>query len=91
MYNDGVSDGDFEKLLKQLRLLYDDELLAEKENSFEAMLKNFKKDRETKNAIYQSVVLKLSSYTYTNDNGTQNIYAPTMFIIKNGKVIQQYR
>lgn len=53
----------------------------------EILYYDFKKDRDTKNATYQSIVLKLSSYTYTNDLGVQNIYAPTMFIIKNGKVI----
>ena len=53
----------------------------------EIMYYDFKKDRETKNATYQSIVLKLSSYTYTNDNGVQDIYAPTVFIIKNGQVI----
>lgn len=53
----------------------------------EILYYDFKKDRDEKNATYQSIVLKLSSYTYTDDNGLQNIYAPTMFIIKDGKVI----
>lgn len=53
----------------------------------EILYYDFKKDRENKNATYQSIVLKLSSYTYTNDVNVQNIYAPTMFIIKNGKVL----
>ncbi|MCI8770373.1 MAG: hypothetical protein HFH73_04365 [Lachnospiraceae bacterium] len=69
MYNDGVSDGDFEKLLKQLRLLYDDELLAEKENSFEAMLKNFKKDRES----YQDSSRKISSAYNVQENKTISV------------------
>lgn len=46
MYNESIGDEDFEKLLKQLRLLYDDEFLAEEKNSFETMLGNFKKDKE---------------------------------------------
>ena len=48
MYNESedVSDSEFEGLLKQLRMLYDDELLAEENNSYETMLKNFKADRE---------------------------------------------
>ena len=53
----------------------------------EILYYDFKKDRESKNATYQSIVLKLSSYTYINDNGVQNVYAPTMFIIKDGKII----
>lgn len=61
---------------------------AAKESGIKEILYyDFKKDREEKNATYQSIVLKLTSYTYTNDNGVQNIYAPTMFIIKDGKVI----
>ena len=61
---------------------------AAKESGIKEILYyDFKKDREEKNATYQSIVLKLSSYTYTNDNGTQNIYAPTIFIIKDGKVM----
>jgi len=53
----------------------------------EILYYDFKKDRESKNATYQSIVLKLSSYAYTDDIGMQNIYAPTMFIIKNGKIM----
>lgn len=53
----------------------------------EILYYDFKKDRDDKNATYQSIVLKLGSYTYTNDVGIQNIYAPTMFIIKDGKII----
>ena len=53
----------------------------------EILYYDFKKDREEKNATYQSIVLKLSNFTYTNDKGVQNIYAPTMFIIKSGNVI----
>ncbi|HBA97443.1 MAG TPA: hypothetical protein DCZ23_04970 [Lachnospiraceae bacterium] len=46
MYNTDMSDENFEQLLKQLRKLYDEEFLADKENSWENMLKNFKKDRD---------------------------------------------
>lgn len=53
----------------------------------EILYYDFKKDRESKNATYQSIVLKLSVYTYTDDVGNQNIYAPTMFIIKNGRIV----
>ena len=61
---------------------------AAKESGIKEILYyDFKKDRENKNATYQSIVLKLSSYTYTNDNGVQNVYAPTMFMIKDGKVL----
>lgn len=46
MYNEALSDDDFEGLLKQLRLLYDEEFLAQEDNSFETMLENFKKEKE---------------------------------------------
>lgn len=46
MYNEDVEDEDLEALLKQLRLLYDEELLAEEKNSYENMLKAFQKDKE---------------------------------------------
>lgn len=46
MYNTKLSDEDTEKLLTQIRKLYDEELLAKEENSLEQMLENFKKDKE---------------------------------------------
>ena len=46
MYNTSMSDKDFEALLQQLRLLYDEELLATEGNSWENMLENFKKDKK---------------------------------------------
>ena len=39
-----------------------------------------------KNATYQSIVLKLSEYLPTLDDGTKNIYAPTLIIVENGTV-----
>ena len=48
---------------------------------------DFKSDRENKNATYQSIVLKLSNYVPSLDDGTKNIYAPTLIIYKNGTVI----
>lgn len=53
----------------------------------EILYYDFKKDRESKNATYQSLVLRLNSYVYTIDTGKQDIYAPTLVIVKNGKVI----
>ncbi|MCI8781080.1 MAG: hypothetical protein HFH70_10430 [Lachnospiraceae bacterium] len=58
MYNEGgISDSDFEGLLKQLRLLYDEELLAQDKNSFEEMLKNFKDDKEKAGRAISSVCI----------------------------------
>ena len=41
MYNTSLEDKDFEGLLKQLRLMYDEEFLAAEDNSWDNMLKNF--------------------------------------------------
>jgi len=53
----------------------------------EILYYDFKDDRENKNATYQSIVLKLNSYVPTLDDDTQNIYAPTLIVIKNGNII----
>ncbi|MCD7826785.1 MAG: hypothetical protein LUH14_12650 [Clostridiaceae bacterium] len=46
IYNEDLSDEDFDALLTQMRKLYDDELLAETKNSFDTMSENLKKDKE---------------------------------------------
>ncbi|MBE6154957.1 MAG: hypothetical protein E7163_05275 [Firmicutes bacterium] len=53
----------------------------------EILYYDFKTDRDNKNATYQSIVLKLSNYVSTLDDGTQDIFAPTLVIIKKGKII----
>lgn len=45
------------------------------------------KDRQNKNGTYENIVNKLSYYLKTNDEGVQNIYAPTVVIIKNGNIL----
>ena len=53
----------------------------------EILYYDFYEDRENHNATYQSIVLNLSNYLITLDDGTQEIYAPTLVIVKDGKVI----
>lgn len=53
----------------------------------EILYYNFYEDRISKNATYQSIVLKLDKYLPTLDDGTKNIYAPTLIIVKNGEII----
>ena len=53
----------------------------------EILYYDFVSDRENNNATYQSIVLSLSNYLYTLDDGTQDIHAPTLIIIKNGNII----
>lgn len=48
---------------------------------------NFYNDRKMKNATYQSIVLNLVDYLPMLDDGTHNIYAPTMIIVKNGHIL----
>lgn len=60
---------------------------AKKNNIKEILYYDFFEDRNNKNATYQSIVLKLSNYAPTLDNGIQNIYAPTLVIVKDGKII----
>lgn len=53
----------------------------------EVLYYDFKEDRDNKNATYQSIVLRLTNYARMLDTGTQNIYAPTLVIIKNGEIL----
>lgn len=53
----------------------------------EILYYDFQKDRASKNATYESIVLKLKNYLYENDEGHLNINAPTLIIIKNGNII----
>lgn len=53
----------------------------------EILYYDFYEDRVNKNATYQSIVLRLSNYLVTLDNGKQDIYAPTLIIVKNGEII----
>ncbi|MBR1742361.1 MAG: hypothetical protein IJ733_10955 [Lachnospiraceae bacterium] len=63
MYNKKASDEDLTKLMKQLRKLYDEEMLAEEKNSEEKMLETFKKDKENRGGetIVSAVVEKYDS------------------------------
>lgn len=48
---------------------------------------DFYKDRKEKNGTYEIIVSKLSYYLKTNDEGIQNINAPTLLVIKDGNII----
>lgn len=53
----------------------------------EILYYDFYDDRENGNATYQSIVLSLTNYLLTLDDGSQEIYAPTLIIIKDGNII----
>ncbi len=62
---------------------------AAKESGIKEILYyDFYNDRKTQNATYQGIVLKLNNYITVLDDGTENIYAPSLVIVKNGKIIQ---
>ena len=43
-------------------------------------------DRENNNGTYQKIVSKLKPYLLTDDNNEQDLHAPSVYFIKNGKV-----
>lgn len=48
---------------------------------------NFKKDRSLNNSVYNNIVGKLKEYLNYNDAGNIDLSAPTIVIVKNGKII----
>lgn len=61
---------------------------AAKEAGIEKILYyDFYEDRNMQNATYQSIVLNLSNYLLTDDLGKQDLEAPTLIIVKEGKII----
>lgn len=60
---------------------------AKEEGITKILYYDFYEDRNNKSGTYQSIVLKLSNYLPTLDSGIQNIYAPTLVIVKNGEII----
>lgn len=89
MYNESdLSDKEFEGLLKQLRKLYDDELLGQSNNSWDKMLKNFKADKKK----YKSNKQKISSYMvqdnddvkFGEENGKDCAILYTSTLVKKG-------
>lgn len=48
---------------------------------------DFLKDRSESNGTYETIVNKLDVYVTVDDEGTKNLRAPTVIIVKNGEVI----
>lgn len=67
MYNNSMKDEDFEALLKQLRMLYDEELLGEEENSWDNMLQNFETDKKA----FSKAKRVISVYTVDSDSAVE--------------------
>lgn len=95
MYNDTeeISDSDFEGLLKQLRMLYDDELLAGEGNSYEEMLKSFKEDKEkTERSISTACIVQANDTVQVVElDGKECATVISFCLIKeDGKMTQTY-
>lgn len=48
---------------------------------------DFYEDRENQNATYESIVELLKEYLIVLDDGTKNLYSPSIVIVKDGEVI----
>lgn len=48
---------------------------------------NFQKDREESNGTYETIVNKLDVYVTVDDEGTKDLRAPTVLIVKDGEII----
>jgi len=48
---------------------------------------DFQKDRDESNGTYETIVNKLKVYAPVDDEGIQNIEAPTVIVVKKGEVI----
>ncbi len=51
---------------------------------------DFLNDRTDKNGTYETIVNRLEAYAPVNDKGVQNISAPTVLIVKDGRVIAYF-
>ncbi len=51
---------------------------------------DFYKDRDESNGTYEMIVNKLKVYVQVDDEGTKDIHAPTVLMVKNGEVIAYF-
>lgn len=85
LYNsEEISDTQFEELLKQMRMLFDQELLSE--NSFEDQLKAFQKDvndyQDNKKRIVSYSLPENSAVTYYETDGRQMASLEVGYMLK---------
>lgn len=96
MYNTSMKDKDFESLLKQLRLLYDDEFLAADGNSYEEMLSSFQEDKKAfnkANRVISSYTVDAESdveYGAIDDRECASLTTSTLETINKSKNTQTY-
>lgn len=89
MYNEDTSDKDVEAVLKQLRKLYDDELLQDDKNTYENMLKKLKDDKKKRldagQTFLPSVVQKNNTLKIVKMDGKDSAAVMTSTTIKGKK------
>jgi len=89
MYNEDTSEKDVEALLKQLRKLYDDELLQDENNTYEKMLSKFKSDKKKRvdagQTFVTSVVQKNNTLEIVKMDGKDSAAVMTSTLIKGKK------
>ncbi len=61
--------------------------VAIKKNIKEILYYDFYDDRLNNNGNYELIIQKLHGYIYTNDRGKKELYAPTLLIVSEGKII----
>lgn len=61
--------------------------VAIKEDIKEIYYYNFLKDRMTNSRVYQNILKGLQKYVVVLDDGSTNIYSPTLIMVKDGEVI----
>ena len=86
MYNEDTSDKDMEAVLKQLRNLYDNELLQDEKNTYENMLKKLKDDKKKRvdagQTFLPSVVQKNNALEIVKMDGKDSTAVMTATTIK---------
>lgn len=89
MYNEDTSDKDMEAVLKQLRKLYDDELLQDEQNTYENMLKKLKDDKKKRvdagQTFLPSVVQKNNTLQIVKVGGKDSTSVMTSTTVKGKK------
>lgn len=95
MYNEEMNEKTFEKLYEQLRKLYDEEFLAQEGNSYDDMLAQFRKDKESSakkdQTISACVVQENKKVTVKELDGRECATVITSSLIKvDGKMTRTY-
>lgn len=77
-FNKNVFSGHYAKIINEV---------AQESGIKEILYYDFYEDRENHNGTYESIVLYLENYLNKNDKGKVDLVAPSMIIVKNGKIL----